>query len=334
MTATTITTYHEIIADYVDWFQKKTPILFEPMVQLQALDIYLMRQIVDYLPEAPHVIDMGSEASFGISRLMWLHQYNLSQFTTIGLSPSTPQPQWHRLLNQYIEKRKYTDHAIINEIEAIENSSSHVQSDTIVCLIVGDVDSQISAIQTIYAVYSDAILFILPLLKLHHEGTLQLVKSIETLDRPYRLTALREWSPFFSDSELGIIYAQDHDVIEPVLTRLAQLYKGNHDFLPLIKLQIDSQVESMSQAIIQLDQRLNQQKDQQMMTAQTPIPNPSASGRFFQRLFGQNPSIDRVPTFRTSQQLLIKTVRNSYHQVVPLKVRLSVRDLRVRILGF
>lgn len=334
MTATTITTYHEIITEYIDWFQKKTPLLFDPVVRLQALDIYLMRQIVDFLPNAPYVIDMGTEASFGISRLMWLHHYNLDKFTSISLSATTLQAQWCQLLNRYIEKMELSENVTIDEIQTIENLSTDYASDTIVGLIVGDVDTQITTINAIYAVYPDAILFVLPLLKLHHNDTMQLMTSIDTLSKPYRLSALRDWSPFFSDSDLGIIYPQGNDAIDAVLTRLAQLFKGNHDFLPLLKLQIDSQVESMSQKIIQLDQQLNHQKAQQTMTAQTPVPQPSASGRFFQRLFKQNLSADQVPTFRTSQQFLIKTARKSYHQIIPLRLRLGIRNLRVRILGF
>ncbi len=334
MTATTITDYHKIIADYIDWFQKKTPLLFDPVVEVQALDIYLMRQIVDFLPDAPHVIDMGSEASFGITRLMWLHQYNLDSLTTISLPSSTSQPQWYRLLNQYIESLKDAEHVNINESQSVGNLSPDRVFDNIVCVIVGDIETQMSSIHKIYAVYPNALVFILPLHKLNHDNTMQLMQSISTLGQSYRLTALREWSPFFSDSDLGVLYTHNHGAIHAVLTRLAQLYKGNHDFLPLLKLQIDSQVESMSQKIIQLDQQLNEQKAQQMMIAQTPVPKPSASGQFFQRVFKQNPPADHVPTFRTSQQFWIKTVRNSYHQVIPLKLRLRIRNLRVRVLGF
>lgn len=332
--STTITTYNQIIEDYINWFQKKTPTLFEPEISLSALDIYLMRQITDFMPSPPQVVDIGTEQSFGISQLMWLHQFNIRQLITVRPPIPLTSAPWYVLLKQYIENKSQTETFLINEIDVVANLPGEYSVDDVICLIVGDIDTQIASIRKCYEIYPNAICFLLPLPRLNQHKTLDLMKTLDNLHTKCCLTGLREWSPFFSESELGIIYPCNRQDIDRILTRLSQLYKGNHDFLSLLKLQIGSQVETMSQTMIQLNEQLQYEKEEQIIAAQVQPPSPTKKSRFFRRIFRQNISSDNVPTFRTSQNSWLKSSRNMYHQLIPLRLRLQLRNLRLRILGF
>src|SRR5258708_25188945 len=60
------------------------------------------------------------------------------------------------------------------------------------------------------------------------------------------LLPVREISPFFFTSNLGLIYPRNNPHVPDVINRLRQLYEGNFDFLTLVEtnLRLQAKVET------------------------------------------------------------------------------------------
>lgn len=327
MANTTITTFYTTIEAYIDFYQKNTPHLFAPQISINPLDIFIIRQLVDFLPVMPTVVDMDSHATYGVSQLIWVPAWNIKKLLILNtISDDVWEPILEQYLNELVQDKEIT-FEYITQLPA--------SGDRYIVAIIVDVPQNFShRIQEIFRHHPEAIVFILPLPAYGDEVALSLMQMLQNLESNYVTISMREQSPFFGTSQLGVVYNTSRDDIPRMVTRLKQLYTSNHDFLSLLKLQIDLQVQTLSEKMIQHDNRQNQQKQEQQLQAMSPPPQPIATGNMINRLFRQNANPDEVPTFRTTSQPAIKFVRDTYQRIFPLSVRLRFRNIRMRILGF
>jgi hypothetical protein len=150
--------------------------------------------------------------------------------------------------------------------------------------------------------------------------------QICNFDTHYCLTPAREISPYFFQSQLGILYRREGSHIPYVLIRIRQLFEGNFDFLTLLGNNINAQVQQHSLKVRELEKEL----------VDYPIhapPEPGLSGQIIRNTYrGLVPEKVRL-AFKNMRQSIFDRFRGVYHQAVPMHTRLALRDFRVRLIG-
>jgi GT2 family glycosyltransferase len=215
-----------------------------PAVSLNALDAYLMRQIVTYQPTASTIVDFAADATLGASTLVWTEHPQVRQIIAPRLTQEyVPQLDWRALIPRAIEELAVTKPPIILPDEVIdrpggwEGVRAALPPLSPVVFVLAETEAQTSTLaQRLAALFEqqhDALVMLVPLGALGESTILEAALAFSTVGGTYRLTALREVAPFFAASQLGMIYRRDNTLLPTILERLHALYEGNFQFLAL-----------------------------------------------------------------------------------------------------
>jgi hypothetical protein len=101
-------------------------------------------------------------------------------------------------------------------------------------------------LQYLFNLSEDVVGFVFPLGKIGENGLLNDAIHFCSAAPNRRLTALREISPFFASSQVGLIYNASNQSIPASLDRISQQYDGNFQFLRLVQESIEDAVARKS----------------------------------------------------------------------------------------
>lgn len=220
--------------------------LRSPTVALTAIDLFLMHLITTYYPAPLSIVDLAADATAGVSTFFWANERRATRVVTAcQQNGRTPSDGWRSSFRATAEQLGANATKVTlaergsKEAPAWEETlvASTLSSPVLVTLAVpeengAEADAEIARI---FDQRPDALLCLLPLGRLGESLTLQASVQFCATHADYRLTALREISPFFASSQLGLICQRTNAHIPDVLERIRQLYEGNFQFLTLVR---------------------------------------------------------------------------------------------------
>lgn len=237
----TITSCYQPIERYLRLLQQAADPAPQADVLLRPLDSFLLRQYVAYNSTKPTVIDLAAEATCGASSAMW-HSYSDVTYTV------TPSPRWQpstfkwrplllELQNELaLVASGLQDPLPLDLTEAADPLHYHSFSPLLYCLAQKDeAEPALSEVlDVLFRWHPQASVMFFPLGLMGQSRLLEDALSFCARQPSYRLTALRELSPFFASSQLGLIYPANQEEAGQILQRLRQLYEGNFEFISLV----------------------------------------------------------------------------------------------------
>lgn len=153
-------------------------------------------------------------------------------------------------------------------------------------------DDLYTHIASLHQLYQPDLLFLLPVGQFGKSSSFTALMRLQ--EESYEVRLLRELTPFTAQSEIAVIYKPETIVITHILQRCADLLRGNFDYLNLAaeNTNLYFKVEYLSN----------------LLHSQAPVP----AAPVIQNLSDRH-----------------KALRSIYHLLIPLRVRLRLRDARV-----
>ncbi|MCB0208453.1 MAG: hypothetical protein KDJ52_03970 [Anaerolineae bacterium] len=334
MTSETLFSSYQPIDQYLRLLHADRHRVVRAAISIQAVDAFLMKQLAAYYPVKPTIIDLAAESTLGASPVFWLAHPAVQQ--VIVPYDDNTNPDWLAWL-QDAKKSMALDNELLILPQAKADLSSrwrdvetHLNSlsPSIIVLAVPEIwtGGVKSILETLLTRVPEPLIFLFPIGAIGRSTLLDVALSICAPNSPYQLTAMRDISFFFANSQLGLIYKRDNHIIPDILSRMWQLYEGNFDLLSLLENNIGWQVANQSEKVAQIQQET-------VPLVPPPYPEPLLSGRLIQRGYrALVPSGLRKNLWDVSVSMTTG-VRDNYHKVIPLKTRLVLRDIRILLLG-
>ena len=251
----------------------RTPV---PAASLTAIDLFLMHLITTYYPAPLSILDLAADATAGVSTFFWANERRAARVVTAcQQEEGTPHGDWRSSFRDTATQlganaAKVTlAETTTNEATAWKRimATSALPSPVLVTLAASDEkDTEVGAqIARIFDLRPDALLCLLPLGPVGESLVLHAGLQFCATHTDYRLTALREISPFFASSQLGLMCQRTNAHIPDVLARIQQLYEGNFQFLSLVR-QLTASVlrEEATIAKVRILETTIEEKDEQL----------------------------------------------------------------------
>ena len=217
-----------------------------PDVSFDALDAWLLYHIAAFYPARPTVIDLAADATLGASIAFWGAQSEIRKV----IAPRTGKErrsvkEWRKIFPQAAQelglrrsKWSLPDNSIDlpGGWEEINRGLDRFSPLFFMLAVNNDeVDHVATRLTTIFAQCASAVVFVLPLGLIGSSQLLETIVAFAHTGSAYRVTALRESSPFCARSEVAVVYQRENTVLPDVFERLHQLLDGNFQFLNLLE---------------------------------------------------------------------------------------------------
>jgi hypothetical protein len=220
----------------------------------------------------------------GASLIFWATQPEIRCVIASNLSESRSHCGWQKVLHSSLEQ--YDVAKTVRWIDRIDRINDHRDAlqgalremnhfgPPIFTLAGKEAESSLLAhqLEMLFGMHEDTMGFILPLGLIGENGLLNATLEFCSRSTTYRLVALREVSPFFAQSQVGLVFRSSNCRIEPVLERLHQLYDGNFQFLRLVKEAVDTAV-AKSETVKADSERISRFKEGPVRLIKRLIPN-------------------------------------------------------------
>lgn len=254
----------------------------QPSVALRGLDIFLMHMVAGAYPAALSVVDLAGDATLGAVRFFWsAHRGDIR--TLFGASVSWQQAvgEWRDWLPAGFEAFQIHPNVLTSlDIpldqpggwEAVNKKLNKLSPIMIVAAELGNTPGEIAARMKWLTDLDRRVAMVLVMpVGLTGESPLLVAANAVYSDpkNPYRFILLREISPFFAQSQLGIICRRDSEAVPEVLHRIREMYEGNFGYANLL--------ETNYKQLQQLQALQNQTMQLSAAASQPPImPTPAA----------------------------------------------------------
>lgn len=219
-----------------------------PAVALRGIDAFLMRQLVACYPTLPTLIDLAGAATLGASTILWASmrdsvQRIVSAEASWDDQPDTKQADWRALVNDALPALNIQSNVVQSVDQPLDQPGAWQSvtptlnrlSPLFVALAQphGTPTEIASRIEWALSLHPNSVILLLPIGATGDSATLEAALSVCKLDSLYRLSPMREVSPFFAMSQLAVISRRDDANIPAILDRLRALYDGNFNYLAL-----------------------------------------------------------------------------------------------------
>ncbi|RMF77570.1 MAG: hypothetical protein D6737_17345 [Chloroflexi bacterium] len=310
---------------------------------LQAIDVFIMKQIAACYPQPPTIIDLAANHTNGASTILWLANAAIDHIFVLANHDNTNNTaQWQKQFHHALSLMELeTAHlSLINE--ALPNGRERIENEmnplTPVFFILAATDAAQfeSQVKLITGLWDEALILFLPLGASGQSLVLEAALRFCRQNDAYQFSAIREWSPFWSSSQLGIIHHQSQTDVTDVLKRIQQLYIGNDDFLSLLRMKAEYQIQEHPEKLLQHENMLlgaSQQVFAINDESTDSVPEPLISGRLIQQALRRMIPVEKQPSLKTSNQFVIRSIRNAYHFMIPTPIRILLRNIRVKLIG-
>jgi hypothetical protein len=197
---------------------------------LQPLDAWIMAQIARFWSPPPLVVDLASEATRGATTALWAAQ-STAQGAAIG--------GWWSRADDMVWMQKASA------------SADCEQRGAVLFVLPANHAAQLpSLLESAAQQGAQSAALVLGIGRTGDDESLPTLLAATGRSSAYRLTCLRELSPFFASSALAAVHRRDQPAMSEVLERIAWLVDGNLDFLCLAadNVELLQQVTELSQA--------------------------------------------------------------------------------------
>lgn len=237
----TIWTSYEPVARYLRDISARAQDGATPPICPQPLDFHLVQQLAAFAPAAPVVLDLAAEATWGASTVAWATHDAIARVVAPHLAWAEAAPvAWRSLLAA--NGNALSLDATIDDTRGWDALTRGADDAPVFCILAvaeDDAARLATLLQALFAHLPRAVAFVLSLGQIGRSAVLDAALAFCADTPGYRLTALREISPFLAASELGVIARQDDADTGAALDRLAQVYTGNFQFLTLARATVE-----------------------------------------------------------------------------------------------
>lgn len=242
----TLATCHQPIVNYRKLISDVPGCRDIPAVSFNALDAWLLYHIAAFYPARPTVIDLAAEATLGASTAFWSTHSEIRKVIApcMGKERRSSKewreifPQAARELGLRRSKWALPDNSIDlpGGWEEINRGLDRFSPLFFMLAVNNDeMDHVATRLTTIFAQCASAVVFVLPLGLIGSSRLLETIVAFAHTESAYRVTALRESSPFCARSDVAVVYQRENTVLPDVFERLHQLLDGNFQFLNLLE---------------------------------------------------------------------------------------------------
>jgi hypothetical protein len=193
-----------------------------PLGALAPLDAFLLLQIARFLPQPPQVIDLSTAATAGATAVIWASNRRAIQAAQIVVDAAAGRRLEERLHNLGLTTDGF----------AFTPAARIAEGVMAPLLIVAPADQAVSTVALLAQVEA-ACLVVLDLGPVGDSPALETLLTVAGSATPYRLTLLRELAPSLASSQVAVVQRRDWPEGAAMLERLAELFRGNLDFLRL-----------------------------------------------------------------------------------------------------
>ncbi len=275
MNTETIFSSYKPIEQYLELLQTARGIV--PSVLIRGIDAFLMRQIVLCYPSAPTVVDLAGAATVGASTVFWAWMAGSMQMA-VGMQPAwdvNVVEGWPSLASDGSSAQNIHPLPFIGSESlempgewAITKAELSINSLSPLFFTLAQTDGTPAEIQKriecLLNLERNAVILLFPIGTTGESAALEAALNVCRIGSDYRLSLMREVSPFFATSQLAVISRRDNQHIPSILDRIRALYDGNFNYLALaeenIKLHLQS-AKIQSVAITQVTPDAERQPD-------------------------------------------------------------------------
>lgn len=258
----TLTSCYRPIESYVELLAEAGGAAEQPQLNLSALDAFLLHQLVSALPMAPIVIDLAAEATNGASAAFWLASASAHRLIVPHLSAlESPSANWRQhfpaiaeVLNWRLEQCNLTvELPALSELTPTSWPSLSASLNPLVPSVVLCAAHEATAavlanvLNSVFNWQLQALVVLLGFGKVGDHSSIKAALDYCAAHPEYRLTMLRELSPFFFASSVGIVHPINHAELRLLFDRLQYMYEGNFQFLTLAKALTETVMQSAPQ---------------------------------------------------------------------------------------
>jgi hypothetical protein len=251
-TATIFETYNSV-QHYLRLAEATLGFPLEPSVQLTPIDTFILQQLVDYYPAKLALVDLAAEATQGMSTIFCSALSRVDKIVVIASTPTQGTVDWQELVKNSMREAGQTSDKLV----FLAPDSDEMNSEPDLGALIGPVspplfllaaelessDELEGRLDRLLTEHDKAILALTPLGEV---GSCPVLASALTVCRNhpyYKLSLLKEISPFCADSQIGLIHRKDSRHVPEILNRIKQLYEGNFDFVGILAANVELQVK-------------------------------------------------------------------------------------------
>jgi hypothetical protein len=318
-------------------------------VDIQPIDVFVLQQIAAFYAVPPIIVDLAALPTSGVSLALWgnassevravLPAYLSSQLQQEDMN------EYHRIIARI---RETVDYLLLeapslpldDAIGWQETAGVFQQNAPIIVMIACSHDSHtdiLSELNILARLMPSAVFAILPMGRINAPAAFAAAEFCAG-NRDWNLFLMSEVTFTLFSSEIGIIYPKDDEYLLPAVERIKQHFTSNFDFLSLLEMNF-----SLQQAYQKLEKEF-QLEVEKRLEMQLAINNLLAAREqehaLYHGLIGYIRGLYRavVPLplrllLRNLRVGIINILRRIYHLLIPLRVRLKLRDIRVALIG-
>lgn len=225
----------------------------EPSVQLAPIDAFILQQLVDCYPAKLALVDLAAEATLGMSTIFCSALSRIDKIVAIASTPTQGAVHWLELVKNSLKEVGQTSDKLAfltpgsDELDLESSLSAWIGpvSQPLFLLAAGldsseELERQLNRLLT---EHNNAMIALTPLGAVGSCPVLASALTVCHNQNSYKLSLLREISPFCADSQIGLIYREDSRHVPEILNRIKQLYEGNFDFVGILAANVELQVK-------------------------------------------------------------------------------------------
>ncbi len=299
----------------------------QPVIELRAIDAFLMKQMVSSYPIKPTVIDVAAAATLGASTIFWAAHPGIQH---LYIMPTGDPADWRPLVNGAMKTMALPG----DEITYCDGNWATLQEELNplcppMAMLGADDDIVFNLpelLNTVLNLHPHILVFLFPVGDTATSRVFSAAWQVCNFDSNFCLTPAREISPYFFQSQMAILYRREGSHIPYVTARIRQLFEGNFDFLTFLESHVTEKVQQHSVKVRQMEAEL----------VDYPIhapPEPGVSGRIIRNTYHKIIPLRARLAFKEARQSFFDLFRKTYHQAIPMRTRLAMRDFRVRLIG-
>jgi hypothetical protein len=218
-----------------------------PRLALRPVDAFLLHQVAAMLPSPPDVIDLSADMTCGASAALWAAHPSVR---SVWVPRRVAETEWRQRFNDLTRPpgsaagdgaarvpRVHLDGPLFVPPGDWHALAGGVGRAGPALVLVAGPDSTEAAglVSRALAEFPATMVMVLGIGQIGADGALEALLAFRRGQPQFRLTALRELSPFLAHSDLAAVYPAGQAAAAEALGRIAQALDGNFGFLNLVQ---------------------------------------------------------------------------------------------------
>lgn len=250
----------------------------QPSVPLRGIDAFLMHMLAGAYPAALSVVDLTGDATLGAVRFLWAaHYVDVRAIYGASVSWNAPTPDWREWLPAAYEafavptKTQFLIESSLDRDGGWAEISQRLNKLSPVMVIAANLGHSVADIteRLNWLMGLDKRVVMSLVMNVGQTGDSALLTAANAIygemNTPHQFVLLRELSPFFATSQMGLICRRDNQAVPEVLNRVREMFEGNFGYASLLETNY------------KLFQQLQTLQNQTVQLGAAPAPAPTAA---------------------------------------------------------